>query len=60
MGDKVEVLTDPGQPVFSVMVPRIVAAEAAEEEAGQELAAQEGAEPEVIGEKPAEGEAKKG
>ena len=60
VGDKVEVLTDLNQPVFAVIVPRVVAAEAAEEEAGEELAAEEGAEPEVIGEKPAEDEAKKG
>ena len=53
VGDRVEVLTDKNQPVFTVIVPRAVAAEA--EVAGAEaLAAEEGAEPEVIGEKEAE------
>jgi len=57
VGDRVEVLTDRSQPVFTVVVPRAVAAEVGEEEAAEALAEEEGAEPEVIGEKkPPEGE----
>jgi len=57
VADEVEVLTKLNRPVFSVILPRVVAAEAA---AGEELAAEEGGEPEVIGEKKAEGEPEQG
>jgi large subunit ribosomal protein L25 len=58
LGDKVEVLTEKNQPVFTVIVPRVVAAEAAEEEAAEAVAEEEGAEPEVIGEETSEAEEK--
>ncbi len=58
VSDNVEVLTDKGQPVFTVIVPRAVAAEAAEEAVEEVLVEEEGAEPEVIGEKKPEGESK--
>jgi len=47
VGEAVEVLTDKGQPVFTVIVPRVVTAEAEAEEA---LAKEGEAEPDVIGE----------
>jgi large subunit ribosomal protein L25 len=56
LGENVEILTDKAQPLFTVVVPRAVAAEATEE-AGEEALAEEGeGEPEVIGEKKPEGE----
>ncbi|MBN1918991.1 MAG: 50S ribosomal protein L25 [Verrucomicrobia bacterium] len=56
MGDRVEVLTDKNQPVFTVIVPRLVAAEAEEAVAGP-VAGEGTEEPEVIGEKKGEQEA---
>jgi large subunit ribosomal protein L25 len=56
VGERVDVVTDKNQPVFTVIVPRAVAAEA-EEEAAEALVGEEAGEPEVIGEKKAEGEA---
>ena len=56
VGEKVEILTDKSRPVFTVIVPRAVVAEAAEEAAEEVLAEGEEGEPEVIGEKKAEGE----
>jgi large subunit ribosomal protein L25 len=57
IGANVEVLTDRSQPVFTVIVPRAVAAEAAEEVPAGELVEEAAAEPEVIGEKKPEKEA---
>jgi large subunit ribosomal protein L25 len=58
VGDKVEILTDASQPVFTVLIPRVVAAAAeAEGEEEEELVEEGEAEPEVIGEKKPEGEA---
>jgi len=56
VGGNVEILTDHSQPIFTVIVPRAVAAEAVEEAAEEELVEEGGAEPEVIGEKKPEGE----
>jgi large subunit ribosomal protein L25 len=56
LGAKVEVLTDKNQPVFTVIVPRVVAAEAEEEVAAEAVAEGEEAEPEVIGEEKPESE----
>lgn len=56
VGENVEILTDKARPVFTVIVPRAVVAEAAEEAAEEALAEGEEAEPEVIGEKKPEGE----
>jgi len=58
LGEKVEILTDKSQPLFTVIVPRVVAAEAAEEAAGEAAAEGEAAEPEVIGEETPEAEEK--
>lgn len=56
VGEGVEILTDLAQPVFTVIVPRIVEAEAAEEVAEEAVLEEAEAEPEVIGEKKPEGE----
>ena len=56
VGDNVEIVTDKSRPVFTVIVPRAVAAEVAEEAAEEVLAEGEETEPEVIGEKRPEGE----
>jgi hypothetical protein len=56
VSENVEIVTDKSRPVFTVIVPRAVVAEAAEEAAEEALAEGEEAEPEVIGEKKPEGE----